>query len=146
MREFSIVSWVLISFFSGLPLLCFFGTAVNTLFNDLKSIDKNIMNKCDNEIVELILYGRNKVKLHQNCYLLKSSIIFILASESLEIQFYFVFSVSCIYSSASWHSKPMQLQPSAVYIWNWQILISFFLFIFFFLVVVFIIFIISFKW
>ena len=51
------------------------------LFNELESVDENILNQSDNEMVELLLYGSNKFKFQQNCSILKSSIKFIIKSE-----------------------------------------------------------------
>ena len=49
--------------------------------NELQSVDENILNQSDNEMVELLLYGSNKFKFQQNCSILKSSIKFIIKSE-----------------------------------------------------------------
>ena len=38
-----------------------------TLFYELYTIDENILNQSDNETVDLLLYGSNKFKLHQDC-------------------------------------------------------------------------------
>ena len=52
-----------------------------TLLNELQSVDENISNQSDNEMVELLLYGNNKFKFQQNCSILKCSITFIIKSE-----------------------------------------------------------------
>ena len=54
-----------------------------TLFNELQSVDENILNQSesDYEMVELLLSGSNKFKFQQNCSILKSSIKFIIKSE-----------------------------------------------------------------
>ena len=44
-------------------LHCHYFTDIRkTLFNELQSVDENILNQSDNEIVELLLYGSNKFK------------------------------------------------------------------------------------
>ena len=48
-----------------------------TLFNELQSVDENILNQSDHEMVELLLYFSIKFKFQQNCSILKSSIKFI---------------------------------------------------------------------
>ena len=50
-------------------------------FNELQSVDENIFNQSDNEMVELLFYGSNKFKFQQNCSILKCSIKFIITSE-----------------------------------------------------------------
>ena len=52
-----------------------------TFFNELQSVDENILNQSDNEIVELLLYGSKKFNFQQNCRLLEFAIKFILKSE-----------------------------------------------------------------
>ena len=52
-----------------------------TLFNELQSVDENILNQSDHEMVELLLYFSIKFKFQQNCSILKSSIKFIIKSE-----------------------------------------------------------------
>ena len=47
----------------------------------MQSVDENVLNQSENEMVELLLYGRNKSEFQQNCSLLKSSIKFILGWE-----------------------------------------------------------------
>ena len=63
-------------------LHCHYFTDIRkTLFNELQSVDENILNQSDNEMVELLLYGSNKFKFQQNYSILKSSIKFIIKSE-----------------------------------------------------------------
>ena len=63
-------------------LHCHYFTDIRkTLFNELQSVDENILNQSDNEMVELLLYSSNKFKFQQNCSILKSSIKFIIKSE-----------------------------------------------------------------
>ena len=63
-------------------LHCHYFTDIRkTLFNELQSVDENILNQSDNEMVELLLYGSNKFKFQQNCSILKPSIKFIIESE-----------------------------------------------------------------
>ena len=52
-----------------------------TLFHELQSIDENILNQSDNEIMELLLYGSKKFNFQQNYSLLEFAIKFILKSE-----------------------------------------------------------------
>ena len=52
-----------------------------TLFNELQSVDENILNQSDHEMVELLLYFSIKFKFQQNCSILKSSIKFIIKLE-----------------------------------------------------------------
>ena len=60
-------------------LHCYFFIDIRkTLFNELQSVDENILNQSENDMVELLLYGRNKSKFQHNCSLLKSSIKLIL--------------------------------------------------------------------
>ena len=51
-----------------------------TLFHELQSIDENILNQSDNEIVE-VLHGSKQFNFQQNYSLLKSAVKFILKSE-----------------------------------------------------------------
>ena len=56
-------------------LHCHYFTGIwKTLFHELQSVDKNILNQPDNEIAELLLYGSSKIKLQQGCRILRSSI------------------------------------------------------------------------
>ena len=59
----------------------YFTDITKTLFNELQSVDQNILNQSDNETVEILFYGSNKFKFQQNRSILKSSIIFIIKSE-----------------------------------------------------------------
>ena len=52
-----------------------------TLLDDLQSVDKNIPNFSDNELVDLLLYGSPNFNLNQNNKILSSSISFIIKSE-----------------------------------------------------------------
>ena len=52
-----------------------------TLFHELQSVDKNILNQSDNEIAELLFYGSAKFKLQQNCSILRPSIKLTIKSE-----------------------------------------------------------------
>ena len=62
-------------------LHCHYFTDIRkTLFNELQSVDENVSNQSDNEMVELILYGSNKFNFQQNCSILKS-IKFIIKSD-----------------------------------------------------------------
>ena len=75
-------------------LHCHYFTDIRkTLFNELQSIDENILNQSNNETVELLLYGSNKFKFQQNCNILKS-IKFIIKSER--------FSGSLIYENLAY--------------------------------------------
>ena len=75
-------------------LHCHYFTDIRkTLFNELQSIDENILNQSNNETVELLLYGSNKFKFQQNCNILKS-IKFIIKSER--------FSGSLIYENSAY--------------------------------------------
>ena len=59
-------------------LHCHYFTDVwKTLFSELQSFDKNILNYSDNEIVELLLCGSNKSKVQKKYFVLKSSVEFI---------------------------------------------------------------------
>ena len=71
-----------------------------TLFNELQSVDENILNQSDHEMVELLLYFSIKFKFQQNCSILKSSIKFIiklerfsgsLIKENISAHLYFLF-------------------------------------------------------
>ena len=63
-------------------LHCHYFTDIQkTIFRELQSVDKNILNQSDNVIAELLLYGSSKFKLQQNCSILRSSIKFIIKSE-----------------------------------------------------------------
>ena len=59
----------------------YFSDIWKTLFHELESVDKNMLNQSDNEIAELLLYGSNKFKLQHNCNILRSSIKIIIKSE-----------------------------------------------------------------
>ena len=52
-----------------------------TFFHELQSVDKNVLNQSDNEIVELLFYGRRKFKLKHYCSKVRSSIKFIIKSK-----------------------------------------------------------------
>ena len=52
-----------------------------TLFQELHSVDDNILNQSDYGILKLLLYGCTKLNFKQNCSLLESAIKFILKSE-----------------------------------------------------------------
>ena len=63
-------------------LPCHYHIDINkTIFYELQSVDENILNQSDNEIVELLPYGSKKFNFQQNCSLLESAIKFILKSE-----------------------------------------------------------------
>ena len=52
-----------------------------TFVRELQSVDENILNQSDNEIVELLLYSNKNFNFQQNCSLLESAIKFILKPE-----------------------------------------------------------------
>ena len=58
-----------------------FANIRSTLLDDLKSIDVNIPNFPDSEIVEVLLYGSPKFDLNQNTKILSSSVSLILKPE-----------------------------------------------------------------
>ena len=63
-------------------LHCHYFTDVRkTLFNEYQLVDESTLNHSDNEIVELLLYGNNKFKFQQKCFVLKSSVIVIVKLE-----------------------------------------------------------------
>ena len=63
-------------------LHCHYFTVIRkTLFHELQSVDKNILNQSDNEIAELLFYGSAKFKLQQNCSILRPSIKLTIKSE-----------------------------------------------------------------
>ena len=55
----------------------YFTDITKTLFNELQSVDGNILNQSDNKMAELLLYGSNRFKFQQKCSILKRSIKFI---------------------------------------------------------------------
>ena len=54
---------------------------VTTLFNDLRQIDRSIVNLPDEDIIQLLLYGNDKYDSNKNSMILNASIQFILNSE-----------------------------------------------------------------
>ena len=58
---------------------CYYIDVWKTLSHDLQSVDENILNQSDNEIVELLLY--KKFNFQQNFSLLEFTIKFILKLE-----------------------------------------------------------------
>ena len=75
----SFAGWVCFPFFSALSLLHRYSIR-KMCFNELQSVNENILNQSDNEMVELLLYGSNKCKFQQNYSILKS-VKFIIKSE-----------------------------------------------------------------
>ena len=58
-----------------------FRSIPSTLFGNFRSVDVNIPNFPDNEIVEILLYSSPKFDFNQNNKILSSSVTFILKSE-----------------------------------------------------------------
>ena len=96
------------------------------LFNELQSADKNILNQSNNEMVELLPYGSNKLKRQQNCSILKSSIKFIIQNRRdlvvhlyREIQHKPVFFCLFVLSISNIHFNYHTAFPiNLVYIWD----------------------------
>ena len=66
-------------------LHCHYFTSIHsTLFSELQSVDVNIAQFSDNEIVDLLLYSSPKFDKDQNHKILSSPISFILKSERFD--------------------------------------------------------------
>ena len=59
-----------------------------TLMNNIKSIDKDIINETDSNLVNILLFGNSKCQYHINSKILSFSIDFILNTERFSSQLY----------------------------------------------------------
>ena len=59
-----------------------------TLMNNIKSIDKDIINETDSDLVNILLFGSSKYQYHINSKILSFSIDFILKTERFSGQLY----------------------------------------------------------
>ena len=59
-----------------------------TLMNNIKSIDKDIINETDSDLVNILLFGSSKYQYHIDSKILSFSIDFILKTESFSGQLY----------------------------------------------------------
>ena len=59
-----------------------------TLMNNIKSIDKDIINETDSDLVNILLFGSSKYQYHINSKMLSFSIDFILNTERFSGQLY----------------------------------------------------------
>ena len=56
-----------------------------TLFNEMQTVDENILSQSDNKIVELLLSGSSQFNFRQNCIILKVSVRFIVKLERFSL-------------------------------------------------------------
>ena len=56
--------------------------------NNIKSIDKDIINETDSDLVNILLFGSSKYQYHINSKILSFSIDFILKTERFSSQLY----------------------------------------------------------
>ena len=67
--------WVNVSFFPALPSLWY-----ETVLNEFKSVDENILKLSGNKLINLLLYGDSKFDSNKNTRLLNAAIKYIIDS------------------------------------------------------------------
>ena len=75
----------------------YFSLQRQTLMNNIKSIDKDIINETDSDLVNILLFGSSKYQYHINSKRLNFSIDFILKTERLSGQLFNFDLLFCIY-------------------------------------------------
>ena len=65
----------------------------STLFNELQSVDINLLNQEDDIVVEVLLHGSTKFTTNQNFRLLSFSVDYILNQRDLVVHFYNIVKV-----------------------------------------------------